>query len=100
MMPFARAAAGAVISILAIALPAQTHAENIVRRADAPGLSAYLPRFDEVEWLKQRAARPKPLTIMPEAGSPSALLFMPKPMPDWPQPLVQSAEAAPAYVGM
>jgi hypothetical protein len=100
MTLLARNAAVAAVSVLAVALPVQLHAENMLRRADVPDLTAYLPPVNEVPWLKQRTGRPKPLTTVPDAGSLSALLFVPRLVPDWPQPLIQSAEAAPAYIGM
>ncbi len=101
MSKLAHAIAATTISILAFTSPYYAQAEGLVRRPDLPDFTAHLPPIDEVPWLKSKSNVSKPQRRdVPEAGSLSALLFMPTPTPTWPRQFTQATEAVSTPVGM
>jgi len=87
-----------VISVLvgAVMAPQAAAGESIqiTRAADAADFRKFLPPLPDVPWLTTVDRAPSKGISMPEAGSVSALLLVPRPAEAWSPLLSQSADAS------
>jgi hypothetical protein len=79
-------AVAAAISLAGVALAPQGASADSVVRTGAPvsDFSKFLPPLPtDVSWLTASAAMPPKTAALPEAGSVTALMFVPKPAEAW-----------------
>jgi len=78
---------GALAVSAAIMMPHTVFGGSMIRQTDASEISEFakfLPTLDEVPWLNARSHNSTRLPVsLPEAGTLSALLLIPKPVTTW-----------------
>src|SRR4051794_21840205 len=90
MRPLVRALAATAISVGFAALPLTCHAQSLVRRDQAAGITANLPPVDDVPWLATNAKAKRPVPRF-DPSTITAVLLTPTPAPSWPGPLRKAA---------
>ena len=94
-----------ILSTLALAaamlMPQTVFGGSLIKRTPASDFTKFLPPLDEVPWLNIRSRTPTRLAVsLPEAGTLSALLLVPKPVTSWASLEAPSAAAGSEFVGM